>query len=72
VTLPQRRLLVASVGDLRVVSLYVPNGQAVGSAQYDFKLDWMAKLADFLALEMKHHPKLVVMGQRGAGRARRL
>ncbi|MDX1653978.1 MAG: exodeoxyribonuclease III [Candidatus Competibacteraceae bacterium] len=59
---PQRRVLGASLGDLRVLDLYVPNGQAVGSDKYLYKLDWLARLRDFLAEELTRHPRLVVVG----------
>ena len=59
---PQRRILVATVGDVRVVNLYVVNGQAVGSEKYAYKLDWLAKVTAFLAEEVRRHPRLVVMG----------
>jgi exodeoxyribonuclease-3 len=35
---PQRRVLATTVGDVRVIDLYVPNGQAVGSEKYAYKL----------------------------------
>ena len=59
---PQRRVLVASVGDLRIVDLYVVNGQEVGSDKYAYKLDWLAKVTAFLAEEIRRHPNLVVLG----------
>ncbi len=59
---PQRRVLVASVGDLRIVDLYVVNGQEVGSDKYAYKLDWLAKVTAFLAEEIRRHPHLVVLG----------
>ncbi|NCT66575.1 MAG: exodeoxyribonuclease III [Rhodanobacteraceae bacterium] len=59
---PQRRILVATVGGVRVVNLYVVNGQAVGSEKYAYKLDWLAKVTAFLAEEIRRHPRLVVMG----------
>ena len=59
---PQRRILSATVGDLRIVNLYVVNGQAVGTEKYAYKLDWLAKVATFLAEEIRRHPRLVVMG----------
>src|SRR5438128_927626 len=34
-----RRLLAATIGGVRVVNVYIPNGQAVGSEKYAFKLD---------------------------------
>lgn len=59
---PQRRILVATVGDLRIADLYVVNGQEVGSEKYAYKLDWLAKVRAFLAEEIKRHPNLVVLG----------
>jgi exodeoxyribonuclease-3 len=38
------RLLAADVAGIRVVNVYVPNGQVVGSDKYDFKLKWMKRL----------------------------
>jgi exodeoxyribonuclease-3 len=58
----QRRVLAATVGDLRVVDVYCPNGQAVDSDKYRYKLGWFEALRDFLAAELKRHPRLVVLG----------
>jgi exodeoxyribonuclease-3 len=67
---PQRRILAATVGNpasgprqtLRVVNLYVVNGKAVGDEKYAYKLDWLAKVREFLAHELERHPNLVVLG----------
>ena len=59
---PQRRILIATVGDLRIADLYVVNGQDVGTEKYAYKLDWLAKVRAFLAEEIKRHPNLVVLG----------
>jgi len=59
---PQRRVLAATVGDLRFINLYVPNGSEVGSDKYAYKLNWLAHLRDWLAEEAKQHQKLVVVG----------
>jgi exodeoxyribonuclease-3 len=58
----QRRILIASVGDLRVVNLYVVNGQSVGSEKYAYKLDWLAKVHDYLAAELQRFPQMIVLG----------
>ncbi|KGI79189.1 exodeoxyribonuclease III [Oleiagrimonas soli] len=58
----QRRILAVTVGDVRVVNLYVVNGKAVGDEKYDYKLDWLARMRDFLESEIARHPKLVVLG----------
>ncbi|MEP6938783.1 MAG: exodeoxyribonuclease III [Rudaea sp.] len=59
---PQRRILVATVGDLRIANLYVVNGQSVGSEKYAYKLHWLARVREFLAAEIDRHPNLVVLG----------
>lgn len=58
----QRRVLAATVGPLRVVDLYVPNGQSVDSDKYRYKLAWLAALRDWLQGEMGRHPQMVVLG----------
>ncbi|MGH7785926.1 MAG: exodeoxyribonuclease III [Candidatus Binatia bacterium] len=59
---PQRRVLAATVGDLRVVNVYVPNGEAISSPKYAYKLDWLARLRAYLAEELVRHPRLVLLG----------
>ncbi|MGA3157493.1 MAG: exodeoxyribonuclease III [Steroidobacteraceae bacterium] len=59
---PQRRVLAASYGALRVIDLYVPNGQTVGSEKYQYKLRWLAALEPWLAAQLARHPQLVVLG----------
>ncbi|MCZ6499661.1 MAG: exodeoxyribonuclease III [Gammaproteobacteria bacterium] len=58
----QRRVLAATIGDYRVVNLYVPNGQTVGSDKYDYKLNWLEALHDFLQQQISEFPNLVVVG----------
>ncbi|GAA5514189.1 exodeoxyribonuclease III [Deinococcus carri] len=58
----QRRVLAATVGGVRVVCLYVPNGQAVGSGKYAYKLAWLAAVRDWLRDELTRHRRLAVMG----------
>ncbi|MEO7916507.1 MAG: exodeoxyribonuclease III [Dokdonella sp.] len=59
---PQRRILIATVGDIRIVNLYVVNGQAVGSEKYAYKLNWLEKVTAHIAGELQRHPKLIVLG----------
>ena len=58
----QRRVLAATLRDLRIVCLYCPNGQAVGSEKYTYKLRWFAALRDWLKDELARHPRLAVLG----------
>jgi exodeoxyribonuclease III len=58
----QRRVLAVTTGGLRIVNLYVPNGQSVGSDKYTYKLRWLAAVTRWLAAEALAHPQLVVLG----------
>ncbi|HEX4895416.1 MAG TPA: exodeoxyribonuclease III [Solimonas sp.] len=58
----QRRVIAATIGGVRVVNVYVVNGQAVGSEKYAYKLRWLAALHDYLAAELQRHPLLAVTG----------
>ena len=59
---PQRRVLGATIGKVRVLNLYIPNGQAVGSDKYAYKLAWLDRLAAFAETELARHPRLVMLG----------
>ena len=58
----QKRVLAATVGGLRIVDLYVVNGQSVGSEKYAYKLRWLAAVRAWLERELREHPNLVVLG----------
>jgi exodeoxyribonuclease-3 len=58
----QKRVIAATIDGLRVVCVYCPNGQTVGSDKYDYKLRWYAALKDFLASELQRHGQLAVAG----------
>lgn len=57
-----KRVIAATVNGVRVVNLYVPNGQAVGSDKYAYKLRWLEALRGYLASELARHPLLAVTG----------
>ncbi len=59
---PQRRVLAATIGNVRVYNLYVPNGQEVGSDKYRYKLDWLTRLRDQISAEQESHPNVLLMG----------
>ena len=58
----QKRIIAASYGGVRVINVYVPNGQQVGSDKYDFKLQWLQHLADYVAHALKRYPALALIG----------
>ena len=58
----QRRVLCLTIGDIRIINVYVPNGQAVTSPKYQYKLTWLNHLMSFIKQELFKHSRLVVLG----------
>ncbi len=58
----QKRVVAATVAGIRVIGVYVPNGQAVGSDKYAYKLAWLEALAQMLRDDLARHPDLAVGG----------
>ena len=58
----QKRVMAATIDGLRVIDLYVVNGQEVGSEKYRYKLAWLEALHGWLAEEVARYPGLVVLG----------
>jgi exodeoxyribonuclease-3 len=58
----QKRVLAATVDGIRIICVYIPNGESVESDKYQYKLTWLASLHSWLQEEMKRYPKLVLLG----------
>lgn len=58
----QQRVIAATIDGVRVVCAYIPNGQAVDSDKYQYKLRWLDGLHDWLARECNAHPNLALLG----------
>jgi exodeoxyribonuclease-3 len=59
---PQSRVIGATVEGVRVYSVYAPNGQAVGSPAYQYKLEWYARLRRFLDAHHGRSDRVVLGG----------
>jgi exodeoxyribonuclease-3 len=59
---PQRRVLAATIAGIRVIDLYIPNGESVTSDKYMYKLDWLKKLDAYLKQQLQQYPRVVVLG----------
>lgn len=59
---PQKRVIAATVNGVRMVCVYIPNGESVDSDKYQYKLAWLAALQSWLREEMQRHPKLALLG----------
>ncbi len=58
----QKRVLAATFGDVRIVCAYIPNGQALDSDKYQYKLRWLEALTNWLKDEIVKHPRLALLG----------
>ena len=59
---PQRRLLGVTISDIRVLNVYIPNGQKVGSEKYAYKLAWIEKLQAYVATQLKAYRHFLLLG----------
>jgi len=59
---PQRRVLAATIDGVRIVNVYIPNGQEVGSEKYNYKFRWLLAFHDYLSTQLMVHKKLIVLG----------
>jgi exodeoxyribonuclease-3 len=58
----QKRVIAATYGDVRVVCVYVPNGQSLDSDKFQYKLAWLDALNAWLRAELVRYPKLALLG----------
>ena len=58
----EKRVLAITAHNIRIINVYVPNGQSVGSEKYHYKLNWLAQLAAWVAEELKRYPRLIILG----------
>lgn len=59
---PQARVITATVNGVRVVCLYVPNGQAVDSEKFEYKMQWCRQVTRYLQEALTENEKLIVAG----------
>jgi exodeoxyribonuclease-3 len=58
----QARVIAATIKDIRVFCVYAPNGQAVGSPPFQYKLRWFVELRDCIAKALNAFRDVVVCG----------
>ncbi|MGL6110115.1 MAG: exodeoxyribonuclease III [Rubrivivax sp.] len=56
------RVISGTLGTLRIIGAYVPNGQAPDSDKFQYKMRWLDALREWLRAELAAHPRLVLMG----------
>ncbi|MCB5194939.1 exodeoxyribonuclease III [Deefgea salmonis] len=58
----QKRVITATVAGVRLIGAYIPNGQALDSEKFPYKMAWLAAMKAFLIEQMALHPKLALLG----------
>ncbi len=58
----QKRVISATINGVRVVNVYIVNGQAVDSDKYAYKMRWLDALINWLNDELEKHPNLILLG----------
>lgn len=58
----QQRIIAATIEGVRIICAYVPNGQAVDSDKYQYKLAWLKAFVAWVGAELALHPNLAVLG----------
>ena len=59
---PQKRVIAATLDGVRIIDVYIPNGQEVGSDKYAYKLGWLEAFAGYLKEQLAQFDRLVVLG----------
>ncbi len=58
----QARVIAGTLGTVRVIGAYFPNGQAPDSEKFVYKMAWLESLRAWVQAELQQHPELVLMG----------
>jgi exodeoxyribonuclease-3 len=58
----QKRVIAATIKGIRIICVYIPNGESVESDKYQYKLSWLTALHAWIKDEMQRYPKLALLG----------
>jgi exodeoxyribonuclease-3 len=58
----QKRVISATISGIRIICVYVVNGESVDSNKYIYKLAWLEQLYNFVKINLSLYNKLVLLG----------
>lgn len=58
----QKRFISAEINDIKILNLYVVNGQSVGSDKYEYKLEWLEKIKNYIKNDIHKYKYYLIMG----------
>ncbi|MBL4647502.1 MAG: exodeoxyribonuclease III [Gammaproteobacteria bacterium] len=59
---PQRRVLAATIGNIRILNVYIPNGSSVGAEKYQYKLQWLTAMQAYIEQQLTEYDQFVILG----------
>lgn len=57
-----KRLIASEIAGVKVINVYIPNGQSVGSDKYYYKIEWMCALEKHIKENYKCDDRVVICG----------
>lgn len=58
----QKRVVAATIHGIRIICVYIPNGQTVGSEKYQYKMNWLQALNAYVEQQLAQYPRLALLG----------
>jgi|SRR6185437_6857396 len=58
----QKRVISATIDGIRIICVYVVNGESIESDKYQYKLQWLEQLHGFVKSSLSAHDKVAVLG----------
>ena len=58
----QKRLITADINGVKIINVYVPNGSALNSEKFDYKINWLNCLSSFLDKQEKKGSLICLLG----------
>ncbi len=59
---PQKRVIAATIDGVRIVNVYIVNGEAVGSEKFDYKMRWLTQLEQYMRNTMDEFSDVALLG----------
>ncbi len=59
---PQRRIIAATIDDVRIINLYVVNGSAPGTEKFSYKMNWLTHVTEFINEQIACYGDVIVLG----------
>ena len=58
----QTRVISGIYEGVKIIDVYIPNGQSVGSEKFEYKMRWLTNLHRYLEASIKRNEQIVVLG----------